>query len=96
MRNELLRLSGICDGVRCDMAMLILSSVFERVWNRRPEEFWPKAVAAVRRKRPDFFFMAECYWGLEETLLEMGIDAVYDKALLDEIAAHRWPGRRRL
>jgi hypothetical protein len=77
------------------MAMLALADVFERVWKRRCEEFWPRAIAAVRRARPDFFFMAECYWGLEERLLEMGFDAVYDKALLDEVAAGRWPQRDR-
>jgi hypothetical protein len=93
MRAELLRLSTICDGVRCDVAMLILSSVFERVWNRRPAEFWPPAIAAVRRAHPDFFFMAECYWGTGEMLLEMGFDAVYDKALVDEIADDHWPDR---
>jgi hypothetical protein len=95
MQGELVRLTGICDGVRCDMAMLVLANVFERVWKRRCEEFWPEAIAKARRARPDFFFMAECYWGLEERLLEMGFDAVYDKALLDDVAAGRWPLRDR-
>jgi hypothetical protein len=95
MQNELVRLTEICDGVRCDMAMLVLAEVFERVWNRRCEEFWPQAIRAARRERPDFFFMAECYWGLELRLLEMGFDAVYDKALLDEVAVRRWPLRER-
>jgi len=95
MCEELVRVTGICDGVRCDMAMLVLTEVFERVWKRRGEEFWPQAITAARRARPDFFFMAECYWGLEERLLEMGFDAVYDKALLDEVAAGRWPERQR-
>jgi hypothetical protein len=73
----------------------VLAEIFERVWKRRGEEFWPQAIRAVRRARPDFFFMAECYWGLEERLLEMGFDAVYDKALLDDVAAGRWPLRDR-
>jgi hypothetical protein len=95
MQSELLRLTELCDGVRCDMAMLVLASVYERVWKRRPEEFWLQAIAAAKRARPDFFLMAECYWGLDETLLEMGFDAVYDKAVLDAIASGLWPGRER-
>ena len=32
MLGELLRIAGQCDGVRCDMAMLVLPEVFERTW----------------------------------------------------------------
>ena len=32
MIGELLRIAGQCDGVRCDMAMLVLPEVFERTW----------------------------------------------------------------
>ncbi|RPH95921.1 alpha-amylase [candidate division KSB1 bacterium] len=89
MRAELARLTQICDGVRCDMAMLEVASVFERVWGRKPAEFWPRAIVETRKLAPDFFFMAEVYWGMEETLLEMGFDAVYDKAVLDQALAKR-------
>ena len=37
-----------CDGLRCDMAMLLLPEVFQRTWGLTPEPFWPKAIAAVR------------------------------------------------
>lgn len=84
-RAELLRIAKLCDGVRCDVAMLVLSSIFERVWNRTPEEFWPRAIAEVKQTWPEFFFMAECYWNTEDSLLESGFDAVYDKTLLDDI-----------
>ena len=30
MRAELLKIAGLCDGLRCDMAMLLLPEVFER------------------------------------------------------------------
>ena len=36
MAQTLLRLAGMCDGVRCDMAMLILPEVFERTWHIAP------------------------------------------------------------
>ena len=49
---ELQRIAGQCDGLRCDMAMLLLPEVFERTWGRRSEPFWPKAIAAVRHRQP--------------------------------------------
>lgn len=85
MRDELLRVADRCDGVRCDMAMLVLPEVFERTWGRRPEPFWPEAIAAVRRQHPDFLFLAEVYWDLEAALLEQGFDYAYDKGLLDRL-----------
>ena len=50
MIGELERIAGQCDGVRCDMAMLVLPDVFERTWGIRAELFWPKATESVRRK----------------------------------------------
>ncbi|HRI60861.1 MAG TPA: alpha-amylase family glycosyl hydrolase, partial [Saprospiraceae bacterium] len=41
MSSELLRISGQCDGVRCDMAMLVLPEIFERTWGRKAQLFWP-------------------------------------------------------
>jgi len=86
MRAELARLTTLCDGVRCDVAMLVLNSVFERTWGRSGEEFWPRAIEETRRVRSDFFFIAESYWHLESDLLKAGFDLAYDKYLLDDIA----------
>ncbi|MFP3568045.1 hypothetical protein SB772_28320 [Paraburkholderia sp. SIMBA_030] len=47
MIGELKRIAGQCDGLRCDMAMLVLPDVFERTWGIRAEPFWPKATAAA-------------------------------------------------
>jgi glycosidase len=81
-----------CDGVRCDMAMLLLADVFERTWNRfpptepaNPAEFWPDAIAGIKRARPDFLFLAEAYWGLEPVLQTQGFDYTYDKTLYDHL-----------
>ena len=38
MIGELERIAGQCDGVRCDMAMLLLPEVIERTWGRRLDE----------------------------------------------------------
>src|SRR3954451_7833088 len=70
MRGELLAAAALCDGLRCDMAMLILPDVFQRTWGIAAEPFWPGAIQEVRERRPDFVFMAEVYWDLEWTLLQ--------------------------
>jgi Alpha amylase, catalytic domain len=81
--DELVAIAGMCDGVRCDMAMLLLPEVFQRTWGVTPPPFWPRATTAVRKKYPDFAFMAEVYWDLERTLLQQGFDYCYDKRLYD-------------
>ena len=52
MNGELVRIAGQCDGVRCDMAMLVLPDVFERTWGRRAPLFWPRGDAAGARAGP--------------------------------------------
>ena len=85
--DELLAVADKCDGVRCDMAMLLLPDVFQRTWGVTPEPFWPKATAAVRRAHAGFTFMAEVYWNLEWTLQQQGFDYCYDKRLYDRLQA---------
>ncbi len=79
-----------CDGVRCDMAMLMMSDVFERTWGPRAgarpaEDYWPALIPAVRSRHPDFRFMAEAYWDLEWALQQQGFDICYDKQLYDRL-----------
>src|SRR5215469_8664821 len=83
--DELTAIAGKCDGVRCDMAMLLLPEIFQRTWGTTPEPFWPKATAAVHEKYPAFTFMAEVYWDLEWTLQQQGFDYCYDKRLYDRL-----------
>jgi hypothetical protein len=75
-----------CDGIRCDMAMLLLNDIFLKVWGasigaltQPDKEFWAEAHAAL----PDLILLAEAYWGTEGRLLELGFSFVYDKALYD-------------
>jgi glycosidase len=91
MRGELLKIARQCDGVRCDMAMLILPEVFERTWGRRGPEFWPMAIERARQQAPGFLFMAEVYWDLEWKLQQQGFDFAYDKRLYDRL--HSGPAR---
>lgn len=85
MLGELLRIAKQCDGVRCDMAMLVLPEVFERTWGIPSEPFWPRATGAVRSAVPGFLFLAEVYWDLEWTLQQQGFDYTYDKRLYDRL-----------
>jgi len=97
MQRVLLRVAERCDGVRCDMAMLVLPDVFHRTWGDRalprdgnaPSErsFWPDAIGRVRQAHPGFLFMAEVYWDLEWTLQQQGFDFTYDKRLYDRLVS---------
>jgi glycosidase len=85
MMKELTRVAELCDGVRCDMAMLILPEVFEKTWSRRALPFWPIVIKKIREKFPDFLFMAEVYWDMEWNLQQLGFDYAYDKRLYDRL-----------
>lgn len=81
-----------CDGIRCDMAMLVTNDVFARTWGDRAgvvpsTDYWPEVIGAVRDTHPDFGFLAEAYWGTEEALLRQGFDSSYDKRWYDAILA---------
>ncbi|MFE0256685.1 alpha-amylase [Streptomyces sp. NPDC059010] len=88
--DVLRRIGDMCDGVRCDMAMLLTNDVFERTWSdlagpRPQEEFWPEVVSGVRRRHPRMTFVAEAYWDLEWVLQQQGFDFCYDKRLYDRV-----------
>ena len=85
MIGELLKIAAQCDGVRCDMAMLVLPDVFERTWGCRVPLFWPRATGTVRERVPEFCFVAEVYWDLEWTMQQQGFDYAYDKRLYDRL-----------
>lgn len=85
MVEQLQKIAGQCDGVRCDMAMLVLPDVFERTWGLLAQPFWPEATRRVRESHPGFLFMAEVYWDLEWTLQQQGFDYTYDKRLYDRL-----------
>jgi hypothetical protein len=85
MAGELLKIASQCDGVRCDMAMLVLPDVFERTWGIAAEPFWPEAIRRVRELVPGFCFMAEVYWDREWEMQQQGFDYAYDKRLYDRL-----------
>ena len=89
-KEALIALASQCDGVRCDMAMLLLNAVFEKTWGSRAgarpvKEYWAELIPAVRQQQPGFLFIAEAYWDLEEELQQLGFDFCYDKRLYDRL-----------
>lgn len=92
--ETLKEIAGRCDGIRCDMAMLLLNSVFERTWGHRAgprpaTEFWDEVIGAIRLTSPNLLLIAEAYWDLEWELQQQGFDYTYDKRLYDRLVHER-------
>ena len=94
MISELIKISELCDGIRCDMVMLTLNDIHENIWGwlldkrgyKKPQkEFWQMAISEVKSVNPQFVFMAEVYWGLEWKLQQLGFDYTYDKVFYDRL-----------
>jgi Alpha amylase, catalytic domain len=79
-----------CDGMRCDMAMLLLNRIFEQTWGHLagappPQEYWREIIDGVRAGHPHLLFVAEAYWDLEWEMQQLGFDYCYDKRLYDRL-----------
>jgi hypothetical protein len=85
--EEMRSISRHCDGLRCDMAMLVLNDIFSRNWawagkgwfEMPVKEFWKE----VRDNFPALILIAEAYWDTEQRLQGLGFDYVYDKKFYD-------------
>ena len=83
-------IAAMSDGVRCDMAMLMMNGIFSSTWGTRAgevpaTEYWPAAIQAAKQVNPEFLFLAEVYWDKQQDLLAQGFDLCYDKDLYDEL-----------
>jgi Alpha amylase, catalytic domain len=83
-------IAGQCDGIRCDMAMLMTNQVFAKTWAGRtgpepPAEFWPAVLGYLRARYPETVLIAEAYWDMESVLQQQGFNFCYDKRLYDRI-----------
>jgi 1,4-alpha-glucan branching enzyme len=92
--NEIISIMDLCDGLRCDMAMLPLNNIFNNTWlgiiskfniNKPETEFWADAIKVIKQKRKDFILIAEAYWDLEWNLQQLGFNFTYDKKLTDSL-----------
>ena len=55
-----------CDGIGCEMAMLLMNNVFAKTWGARTgtepiEEFWPAVIGPFRERHPETMLLAEAY-----------------------------------
>ncbi len=92
-------IAGQCDGIRCDMAMLMTNDVFGKTWGeragQRPDgEFWPAVMTALHRRHPGAVLIAEAYWDMEWTLQQQGFAFCYDKRLYDRLVEGSAPAVR--
>jgi len=91
MTENLFKISSLCDAVRCDVAMLVLKSIFNTTWSNLGgemiTEFWSEAITAVKHLHPDFLFLAESYWNKEWELQQQGFDYTYDKPFYDYLCS---------
>ncbi len=100
MLTTLFDIATQCDGVRCDMAMLILPQILKQTWGHRlgpfPNEnsFWRETIQLVNQKHPNFIFLAESYWDKEAELQREGFHFTYDKILYDRLLHHDFSGVR--
>ena len=88
--DTILQIAEQCDGIRCDMAMLLLNDIFERTWGARAgsrpvDDYWTTVIPAIKGRHPAFTFIAEAYWDLEWQLQQQGFDFCYDKKLYDRM-----------
>src|SRR5438270_6385739 len=88
--QTVLSIAQQCDGIRCDMAMLMLNAIFERTWGGPAgpppaTEYWADVISATKKKYPGFLFIAEAYWDLEWELQQKGFNFCYDKKLYDRL-----------
>jgi len=89
MIEQVAEIAPYCDGLRCDMVMLCMNSVFCRIWPENnngkdqdwKDEFWPALISA----NPGLIYIAEAYWDTEWQLQQMGFDFTYDKRLYDRL-----------
>jgi len=94
--------SVYCDGLRCDMSMLLLPEIFRETWKEHPPVsrqqapvgFWNHAINAIKQTNPGAELIAEAYWGKERELQEAGFDFTYNKSVTDMLVRQQYPELR--
>ena len=82
--ENLIKIAKYCDGIRCDVAWLIINDIFKRCFktinNDINEEFWSFAISEIKKLYPNIIFIAEVFgkkW-ISDYLLKCGFNFVYD------------------
>jgi hypothetical protein len=87
------------DGLRCDMAMLVLPEIFGGTWKEFPPagshltdaNFWRATIPKIRLLQPNVELIAEAYWDREAELQDSGFDFTYNKRVTDYIVRGQNP-----
>lgn len=84
------KIAGQCDGIRCDMAMLLTNRIFRKTWGDKAgpvpsTEYWDQIIPLIKKEHPNFLFIGEVYWDMEWEMLQQGFDYCYDKRLYDRM-----------
>lgn len=101
MLETLYSIAAQCDGVRCDMAMLLMNDIFSKTWQEKAgqkpdQDFWTYIIPQVKQRFPGFAFIAESYWDTEPALLSQGFDYCYDKRYYDYLQEGAEKSKQRL
>jgi glycosidase len=96
MSTYLSLIASLGDGVRCDMAHVVLNEQFYSQWKTEidaygfsypSEEFWPSAIAAAKKVNPSLVVISEVYGESNMKYLQsLGFDFTYDKELFDRLS----------
>lgn len=96
MTDYMKTIAARADGIRCDMAHIVLNDNFGAQWKteldaygyKRPaDEFWSTAIKAAKTVNPDLIVIAEVYGeSAMKTLQSLGFDYTYDKELYDRFS----------
>jgi len=94
MSGELQKLASHCDGVRCDMAMLLNPHTFIKTWGwtltqeqityLHQHSFWQENIPLIKNNvNKNFKFIGEIYW--DEAYLSQYFDYIYDDKFYKKI-----------
>ena len=96
MLSLLKKVAKFSDGIRCDVAWVMLNDFFYKTWHseldswgwsKPQEQFWESAIKEVKAEFPDLKLLAEVYGNYFGILIQLGFDYTYDKEMLDKFAA---------
>jgi glycosidase len=95
MTSYLETIASFADGIRCDMAHIVLNSAFASQWSTElkaygyktpSSEFWEDAIIAAKKINPNLIVIGEVYGEDNmKTLQSLGFDYTYDKELYDRL-----------
>ena len=95
MKNNIMKILGLADAIRCDVAYQELNDVFAITWpdelsyynySKPDKEFWSYAINEAKAIYPKAIFLAEAYDdSYNEMLIKLGFDYAYNRNILKKL-----------